>query len=129
MNRRRSKYTQEIFLIGSSRSKTLKTYVGLNQYCFFPEQSLAQNLQPVVPAPAGIWPLSKALGPTDVSSNKIPGNESWIAYDPLYVPSGITGSPMFTKELNHGSFIQLFPASKVTSPGTMIIKLYSLECI
>ena len=36
---------------------------------------------------------------------------------------------MFTKELNHGSFIQLFPASKVTSPGTMIIKLYSLECI
>jgi len=30
--------------------------------------------------------------------------------------AGMLGSPMFTKELNHLSFIQLFPSSKLSSP-------------
>ena len=59
--------------------------------------------------------MSKTLGPADVI-NKIPGNESWTAYDPLYTPAGMLGSPMFTKELNHLSFIQTFPATKVQIP-------------
>jgi hypothetical protein len=63
-------------------------------------------------------PLSQKLGTTDVTTSKIPGNESWIAYDPLYTPAGMTGSPMFTKELGHKSFVQLFPASKVTRPAS-----------
>jgi hypothetical protein len=29
---------------------------------------------------------------------------------------GLLGSPMFTKALNHQSFIQIFPSSKLTSP-------------
>jgi hypothetical protein len=82
----------------------------------FSEQSLAPTFQPYLPSPAGLWPLSSATGPNDVTINKIPGNESWIAYDPLYTPAGMLGSPMFTKELNHLSFIQLFPSSKLTSP-------------
>jgi hypothetical protein len=60
--------------------------------------------------------LSTATGPADITINKIPGNESWIAYDPLYTPAGMLGSPMFTRELNHLSFIQIFPGSKITTP-------------
>ena len=52
----------------------------------FSEQSLAPTFQPYLPSPVGLWPLSKATGPADVTANKIPGNESWIAYDPLYTP-------------------------------------------
>ena len=61
--------------------------------------------------------MSKDLGSTDISGNKIPGNESWIAYDPLYTPAGLIGSPMFTKEMNGLSFIQLFPSSKLVTPS------------
>ena len=80
------------------------------------EQTLAKQFQPYLPSPAGIWPLSKTLGPIDVSTNKIPTNESWTAYDSLFTPAGIMGSPMFTKELNHESFIQIFPGSKLAIP-------------
>ena len=31
--------------------------------------------------------------------------------------AGMIGSPMFTKELNHQSFIQVFPYSKLSSPS------------
>jgi hypothetical protein len=30
---------------------------------------------------------------------------------------GLLGSPMFTKALNHQSFIQIFPSSKLASPS------------
>ncbi len=53
---------------------------------YFTEQSLAANYQPYLPAPIGLWPLSAATGPADITTNKIPGNESWIAYDPLSTP-------------------------------------------
>jgi len=52
-----------------------------------------------------------------------PGNESWIAYDPLYTAAGLLGSPMFTKELQHKSFIQIFPSSKLTSPTSKQISI------
>ena len=79
--------------------------------------------QPFLPAPVGLWPLSKALGPADVTANKIASNESWIAYDPLHTPAGLLGSPMFTKELNHKSFIQISPSSKVTAPASKQISI------
>jgi hypothetical protein len=33
-----------------------------------------------------------------------------------FTTAGLSGSPMFTKELNHKSFIQIFPGSKITAP-------------
>jgi len=54
------------------------------------EQTLAQSFQPYLPSPVGLWPLSKALGTTEVTANKIPGNESWIAYDTLYTPGKLS---------------------------------------
>jgi hypothetical protein len=33
------------------------------------------------------------------------------------VSVGLSGSAMFTKALNHGSFIQILPSSKLTSPS------------
>jgi hypothetical protein len=37
--------------------------------------------------------------------------------------AGMVGSPMFTKELNFLSFIQLFPSSKVQSPASMQVSI------
>jgi len=53
---------------------------------FFSEQTLAQNFQPYLPSPVGLWPLSRSTGTTEVTASKIPGNESWIAYDTLVTP-------------------------------------------
>jgi hypothetical protein len=54
--------------------------------CLFSEQTLAQNFQPYLPSPVGLWPLSRSTGTTEVTASKIPGNESWIAYDTLVTP-------------------------------------------
>jgi hypothetical protein len=53
---------------------------------FISEQSLSQKFQPYLSSPSGLWPLSKSLGPADITINQISANESWIAYDPLYTP-------------------------------------------
>ncbi len=37
--------------------------------------------------------------------------------------AGMVGSPMFTKELNFLSFVQLFPSSKVQSPASMQVSI------
>ena len=100
-----------------------QTFCLFNLCFHFSEQSLSQIYQPLLPAPVGLWPLSKALGPVDVTTNKIPSNESWIAYDPLYTPAGLLGSPLFTKELNDLSFIQIFPSSKMASPASKQISI------
>jgi hypothetical protein len=84
---------------------------------------LASFLQPYLPSPVGLWPLSKAVGPADISASNIPGNESWVAYDPLYTSAGLIGSPMFTKELQHKSFIQIFPSSKLSTPTSKQITI------
>lgn len=77
-------------------------------FFFLTDQSLAKQLQPFIPQPVAIFPLSTATGLKDLGSNKIPSTESVISFDPLFTPAGLSGSPMFSRDLGpNASFISV----------------------
>lgn len=74
---------------------------------FWIGQSLAQGLQQYLPSPVAVLPLSQSAGPNDVGPLKLSTTQEAIAYDTLYSPAGFLGSAMFTKELNHMSYVSV----------------------
>ena len=72
------------------------------------DETLQTQFQPFLKAPVAIFPLSKALGPLNVLDGGDDGSshtEYNVAYDPLWVPVGLLGSPLFSRQLE--SYISL----------------------
>ena len=66
------------------------------------DETLQSQFQPFLKAPVAIFPLGKALGPINVLDGEDDGSghtEHNIAYDPLWVPTGQFGSPLFSSGL------------------------------
>ena len=68
-------------------------------------ETLKTELQPYVPQPLAIFPLSLKSGPKEVTGHDLVGLETNVAYDPLWTPAGLFGSPLFDPRLLHTSKI------------------------
>ena len=83
---------------------------------FFADETLQPKFQAFLKAPVAIFPLGQALGPKNVLDGEDDGSnhaEYNIAYDPLWVPTGQFGSPLFSGTLR--SYITLDLSSLFTN--------------
>lgn len=85
---------------------------------------MSPTLQPYVKAPKVLFPFDKSNGPNDVLDMSIHGSESNLAYDLLWVPTGVLGSPLFDSHLAHNSYVDLDFDSKVSITNAMSILMW-----
>ena len=91
--------------------EVLESHQGLhrrkcNQQAYFiceKAETLKTELQQYVPTTGGIFPLSLKSGPAERTGLELTGIETNLAYDPLWTPAGLYGSPLF--DMNIGSRI------------------------
>ena len=88
-------------------SLTLKYFFFLN----FADETLHPKFHAYVEPAKAIFPLSDDLGPRNAlapeDEDDTSGTEANIGYDPLWVPNGLLGSPMFASRQNSHIILDL----------------------
>ena len=80
----------------------------MDKNALFSDETLHPKFQPFLKPPVAIFPLGQAIGPKNVLNAEDDGSshaEHNVAYDPLWVPTGQFGSPLFSNSLQ--SYITL----------------------
>ena len=87
--------------------------------------------QPYVDPPKVIFPLSQETGVQEILNDEIQGTETNVAFDQIWTPPGLIGSPIFDSYLNHQSLIsfQMKNSLKLTKQLTIMmwIKPFKLD--
>ena len=87
--------------------------------------------QPYVDPPKVIFPLSQETGVQEILNDEIQGTETNVAFDQIWTPPGLIGSPIFDSYLNHQSLIsfQMKNSVKLTKQLTVMmwIKPFKLD--
>ncbi len=89
---------------------------------FLLDETLAPRFQQYVRPAKAIFPLSKAAGPLNAlgEDEESSGTEINMAYDPLWVPTGLTGSPMFSSRVRSHMVLDMSTIFPENIPITQI---------